>query len=370
VTADRPHESWIDTLRVAVIAGAIVLHVGMAYILPINWYYTEHTTSQVWPIALAFPALLGAFFGLGPLFFAAGFLSAGSLARRGRAAFIRARLIRLGGPLLVYVFVIGSLARYIGDLGLGRAGDFLGYFVPDSFGPMWFVAALLAISLAYAVLRGPRQPAASPETLRPAVLGIAALAIGVGSWAVWQVFPFLSQTYLDPIFAEWPQGAGLFALGVHAAETGWLDRVTSTLVRRLAGLAIAGLFGLGGLMALVLVSGQGGSLLSGNGWPAAMAALLDGGVSVTATVAVVAWLRRHWTGEGPLLSRAATASYATYVSHPLSLTILLVLLAPVALAPELKFVILAPVAVPACYAVGYVLTRLRPRLTRRPDAAT
>ena len=363
MTAVRPHESWIDTLRVVVIAGAIVLHVAMAYILPINWYYTEHTTSLVWPVAVAFPALLGAFFGLGPLFFVAGFLSAGSLARRGRAVFIQTRLLRLGGPLLVYVFIIGSLARYVGDLGLGRAGDFLGYFVPDSFGPMWFVAALLAISLAYAVLRGPRQPATSPQALRPVVLGVAAVAIGVGSWAVWGAFPFLSKTYLDPIFAEWPQGAGLFALGVHAAETGWLARVAPTLVRRLAGLAVAGLLALGGLLALLLVSGEVGPLLAGNGWPALAVALLDGGIAVTGTVAVVAWLRDRWTREGPLLSMAATASYATYVSHPLSLTILLVLLAPVALAPELKFVILAPLAVPACYAVGYVLTRI-PGLAR------
>jgi len=358
VTAVRPHESWIDLLRVVVIAGAIALHVGMAYILPINWYYTEHTTSPVWPIALAFPAVLGAFFGLGPLFFAAGFLSAGSLARRGRAAFIRARLVRLGGPLLVYVLVIGSLARYIGDLRLGRAGDFLAYFAPDSFGPMWFVAALLAISLAYAVLRGPRQPAVSGGPLRPAVLAAAAVAIGVGSWAVWQAFPFLTQTYLDPIFAEWPQGAGLFALGVHAAERGWLDRVPPTLVHRLAVVAIAGLLALGGFLALLLVSGQVGPVLAGTGWPALVLALLDGVIAVTGTVAVVAWLRRRRIPEGPLLAMAARASYATYVSHPLSLTIMLVLLAPVAVAPELKFVILTPVAIPACFAVGYVLTRI------------
>jgi hypothetical protein len=343
---------------VVVIAGAVLLHVAMAYILPINWYYTEHTTSLVWPVVLAFPAVLGAFFGLGPLFFVAGLLSAGSLARRGRGPFIRARLVRLGGPLLVYVFVIGSLARYIGDLRLGRAGDFLAYFAPDSFGPMWFVAALLAISLAYAVVRGPRQSAASPRPLRPAVLGVAALAIGLGSWLVWQAFPFLSRTYLDPIFAEWPQGAGLFALGVHAAETGWLDRLAPTSVRRLGWLAIVGLLALGALLAALLISGGFGSLVAGNGWPALLLALLDGVIAVSGTVAVVAALRRRWRREGPLLSVAAKASYATYVSHPLSLTILMVLLAPLALAPELKFLVLAPVAVPACFAVGYGLTRI------------
>ena len=363
MTPVRPHESWMDSLRVTVIAGAIVLHVAMAYILPINWYYTEHTSSPVWSVVLAFPGVLGAFFGLGPLFFVAGFLSAGSLARRGRAAFIRARLVRLGLPLLVYVFIIGSLARYIGDLRLGRAGDFFAYFVPDSLGPMWFVAALLAISLTYAVVRGPRHPAASGRSLQPTVLGVAAVAIGLGSWVVWQAFPFLSQTYLDPIFAEWPQGAGLFALGVHAAETGWLDRVPRQTMRRLGVVAVAGLFALGAFMAALLVTGQFGLLVAGNGWPALVLALADGVIAVTGTVAVVVTLRHRWTSERPLVSAAAKASYATYVSHPLSLTILLVLLAPLAVAPELKFVILAPVAIPVCFAVGYGLTRI-PGLAR------
>jgi hypothetical protein len=180
---------------------------------------------------------------------------------------------------------------------------------------------------------------------------------------VWQAFPFMSLTYLDPIFAEWPQGAGLFALGVHAAETGWLGRVSARTARRLGAVAVAGLLALGAFMAALLACGQFGSLVAGNGWPALVLALADGVIAVTGTVAVVGALRHRWTREEPLVSAAAKASYATYVSHPLSLTILLVLLAPVALAPELKFVILAPVAIPVCFAVGYGLTRI-PGLAR------
>jgi glucans biosynthesis protein C len=87
----------MDTLRVAVIAGVIVLHAATAYILDIDWYYQERTTSTLTPTLLAFPALLAGLFGLGPLFLIGGLLSAASLARKGPCGFARGRLVRLGG---------------------------------------------------------------------------------------------------------------------------------------------------------------------------------------------------------------------------------------------------------------------------------
>jgi glucan biosynthesis protein C len=72
----------------------------------------------------------------------------------------------------------------------------------------------------------------------------------------------------------------------------------------------------------------------------------------------ISWVRRRWPGHGPLLGKAARASYATYLIHPLVLTTIMVLLASVALAPEIKFVLVAAVGVAACYLAGYALTRV------------
>jgi hypothetical protein len=45
-------------------------------------------------------------------------------------------------------------------------------------------------------------------------------------------------------------------------------------------------------------------------------ALLDGVIPVTGTLWFLSWLRRRWPTHGPLLGKAARASYATYVIHP------------------------------------------------------
>jgi glucans biosynthesis protein C len=59
-----------------------------------------------------------------------------------------------------------------------------------------------------------------------------------------------------------------------------------------------------------------------------------------------------------LPAKAARASYATYVTHPPVLTATMVAFAPVALAPEIKFVLIAAAGVAACFTAGYALTRV------------
>jgi len=69
IVASRPREQWADNLRVAVIAGVIVLHCATAYLVDTaGWYYEERTTSGVWLVLLSGPALIGATFALGPLY--------------------------------------------------------------------------------------------------------------------------------------------------------------------------------------------------------------------------------------------------------------------------------------------------------------
>lgn len=103
---------------------------------------------------------------------------------------------------------------------------------------MWFVAALLTFSVAYATLRRLR-PAARPRPLLPGLLAAAAVAIAVSSFAVWQPWPVMGDTFLSLRWGEWPQGAVLFALGVHGAEAGWLRDFPPMLARRLGWMAAA-----------------------------------------------------------------------------------------------------------------------------------
>ena len=373
VVATKPREAWVDNLRVLVVAGVIVVHTATGYITGVaDWYYDEIGTPTWLSTVLTFPAVAGGLFGLGPLFFLAGWLSPPSVARRGAGGFARSRLLRLGVPLVAFMLVVHPLADYVGSSRDEDPTSLAEALRDTEFGVMWFVAALLVFSLAYAALRRVR-PVPGAEGSRGAGLGGpagrrrlslllvgAGVAIAVGSLLVWQVWPWNSIAFRTLRLGEWPQGAVLFALGLHAGETGWFREGQSKVVRR----RLAWIAGLGSaatvlLFAVLDANDQVTAVLNdAAGWPTVLFALLDGAVAVSLTLWFLEWVRDRWPSRGPILERAARASYATYVVHPLVLTSVMVLLATARLAPEVKFFLVSAVGVVSCYVVGYALTRL------------
>jgi fucose 4-O-acetylase-like acetyltransferase len=352
-------QRWADNLRVLVIAVVVVWHTATAYLGGSDWYYLNRTTSKVWTTAF-FPASVISLFALGPLFLVAGWFSARSLAHKGAGAFARTRLLRLGVPLIVFIFVINPLASYLGDLGRGRHPNLADYWDGGAYaaGVMWFVAALLAFSLAYALLRRVRPAPVARRWSGAQVMVAAAVLLAVTAFLVWQRWPpDDGGTFLDLRWQSWPQGAVLFALGVWAGEAGSLEDLTAWAPRLgWTALAAAALFVALGVYEQA--RGQLQAILHSVGWASICGMVLYGIISVAFTVWFTALIRARWTGDGPLRARAGRASYATYVLHPLVLTAIMVLFASLALTPELTFLAVAVVAVPVCFLAGYAATRV------------
>ncbi len=353
---------WIDRLRVTVIGAVIAVHAATAYVVPISWYYEERTTSDVTPVLLGRPVELLAAFGLSPLFLVAGVLAAGSLARRGPAAYAATRLLRLGVPAVVYVVILDPVVRWIvaraegydrpltaelTDLGNGRG-----------FGPLWFVVALLGFSLLYAGGRWLRPASPGPaETIGGGPLLLVGASIAVLDLLTWPRVPGAIDRYLDFDWPHWQQAAGVFVLGVLAGERGWFDRMPASLVRscgRLALLMVAGLT----VLTATSIPGGAGPAASG-WWQGVLIALLDGGTAVVLMIWLVDRVQTTWsTRPTELTARAARGSYAAYVFHPVVLVALSVALRTTGWAPEVKALLVAVVGVPAAFLVGSLVARL------------
>jgi glucans biosynthesis protein C len=355
-----PRQRWADNLRVLVIAAVVVFHTATAYLGGSDWYYMDRTTSKLWS-TVALPAGIISAFALGPLFLVAGWFSARSLAHKGTGAFARTRLLRLGVPLIVFIVVINPLAVYLGSRGQGLHPSLPHYLSGDyaAAGPMWFVAALLAFSLAYALLRRLHPPPLVTRRWSGAqVLVAAAVLLAVTAFVAWQWWPLDDAgTFLNLRWGLWPQGAVLFALGVWAGEAGGLEDLTAW-ARQLGWTALAAAAVFVAVAVYEQARGQLASTLHGAGWLTMAGAVLYGIISIAVTVWFTAMIRARWSGDGPLRARAARASYATYVLHPLVLTAIMVAFASLALAPELTFLIVAVVAVPVCFLAGYAATRV------------
>ena len=306
--------------------------------------------------------MLAGLFGLGPLFLLGGLLSAASLARKGPAGFARGRLVRLGVPLLVFVVLIDPFTDYLGSLAEGEHPRLWAYLVDQTgtrdTGPLWFVVLLLLMSLAYAGLRRLRPVRGGVADLDPRYLVAVAAVIAVGSFVVRVGSPLGAETFANLRWEAWPHGIGLFTLGVLAGERGWLEGLDRRLVGRCGWLATIGALALVALAAWALAADRLDAIAGGWTWPAAALAVVEGAVAVALSVWVVAWFRRRWDHQGPLVQRAGWGSYGAYVLHPPVLVVLSLLARPLAVAPEAKFALVATTGVVAAFAVGIGLTHL------------
>ena len=312
---------------------------------------------------MAFPALLGGLFGLGPLFLLGGLLSVVSLGRKGPGGFARGRLLRLGLPLLAFVVLLDPVSDYLGALAEGEQPRLWPYLADQTgtrdTGPMWFVAVLLLCSLTYAALRRLRPVHGGVAADRvPRYLLAAGAGIAVGSFVVRLVSPLGEETLANLRWEAWPQGIGLFTLGVLAGERGWLEVVDRRLVRGCGWMAVVATLGLTALAALALVIDRLDAVAGGLAWPSATLAVLEGLGAVALSLWVVTWFRRRWDRPGRLIRRAGRGSYAAYVLHPPVLVLLSMLARPLPVAPEAKFVLVAVSGVAAAFAAGVGLTRL------------
>lgn len=354
--------AWVDRLKVATIAGVVVVHVATAYVVDIGWYYEERTTSQVTPVVLGVPAFLGGVFGLAPLFLVDGWMAAGSLARRGAGPFARARLVRLVVPTLLYFLFVDPFADYLGGRVQGESRTLVDYLTDiggdRDLGPVWFITVLLVLSLAYAAWRRLRPPQRRPGPLTWRILAVAALGIAVADLVLWLRWSYFSHTLWNLNWQHWAQAAGVFAVGALARERGWLDDVPRRLARA-SGVTAAASLVLFTTMAAYGFATEDEGLVTGFGPFAVTLAIVDGLGALTLSVWAWAWFRRRWSApQGAVLARASRGAYAAYLLHPVVLVLLSGAAHSLPWAPEAKFVLVSTAGVPAVFAVGWLVTRV------------
>jgi glucan biosynthesis protein C len=240
---------------------------------------------------------------MGFFFFLSGCFTPGSYDRKGPGRFLRDRLIRLGIPTIAFMFVLGPIA----SIGIWQMPSSLtGITTPLTWqnypgligiGPLWFALMLLVFDLGYAALRlAARRPAAQPESP----------ATAPRYWAI-----------------------GIFILVL---------ALVSFLIR--------------------IVWPLGKYVLSGGTWQSAVYALWDSTFSVGICMALIVFFRRFFNRPGQLGGFLSSHAFIVYIIHPPILVFLAVALRDLQLQHLLKFGLLAIIAVPACFAVAFLVHKI------------
>ena len=111
VTRVAPQRDYyIDRLRSVMTALVLLHHTAITYGAPGGWFYNElYPSTKPSSILLTLFVSTNQAYFMGFFFLLAGYFTPASLERKGYARFLGDRFLRLGLPLLAFIFVLGPL---------------------------------------------------------------------------------------------------------------------------------------------------------------------------------------------------------------------------------------------------------------------
>jgi acyltransferase-like protein len=362
--------AYLDNLKILLVVGVISLHAAITYGLDGSWYLESYDQMSSAVVGVATVVLgTGWLFGLGLFFLIAGRLSGPSLDHKGARRFAIERLIRLGIPLVAYTLLVSPFLEYVDYRWNGGGTGALWPFVREQVwqlapGPTWFLEALLAFSLGYALLRWLHPEAEPPRRtpLRGRQVAAVVLAIAVTSFAARFAFRLGSEQFHLQL-SVFPQYVILFSLGAAAGRRAWLETLPSDLQRR------CGLVGLITALALPAILAAGGFFNGDAGhhpfeggwhWQAAAVALVEGVLATCVSLWAVGYFRQRLNHLRPLARLMAPAAYGAFIIHPPVLVGLALAMQPLPLPAELKFIAVLVAGVAGSFELAALATRVGP----------
>ena len=368
-TDATPRLVYIDNIRIVLSSLVVLFHLSVTYGAVGSWAYVE--TKAEFPASYfltLFTATCQSFF-MGMFFLISGYFTYGTLERKGTGRFLEERLVRLGIPLVLYIFFLEPLTWYFAQSWKPAHLSFLdilrnGY--GRGVGAMWFLVALGCFSVLYAAARqafdGLRAGIDErPFALKDAHIATFILCLSFVTFLVRLEFP-VGRTLPVVGFnvAHFSQYIALFALGILAARHGLREPISFRQAKRW--LLFAGAMVLFGFPALFLaggaVSGEVAPFLGGPHWQSFAYAFWEQATGIAIIAALLGIMRVKWNTAGRIDRELAGAAYALYVFHPPIVVAVSILFRDWALPPLAKFIVLSPIALAASFAVALSVRKI------------
>jgi len=358
---------FIDNWRIALIILVVLHHVALVYGAGSPFYYMEPPYHD--PVAyltLLIFVLVNQSWFMGAFFLISGYFTPQSFDSKQAGTFLRDRLLRLGIPLVIFIFVLNPIA-YIGVYQMPASltkitEPFTWEQYPKLLGPgiLWFNEMLIIFDFGYAAWRrmtGDRTSQAAASSRPPSYLAIGAfiLALAMASYLLRAVVPMGKSTPMlgFPAPGYIPQYLSLFALGAVAYRRNWYQTIRNSM-------GIAGFSAALGATILLFPLATGGTwnFLGNLTWQSAVYALWDSIVSVGMCLGLITLFRRYFNRQGRLTSFLTQYCYTVFIIHTPVIVFLALAMRGIKLENLLKFGLASIIGIPFCFAFAYLVRKI------------
>jgi glucan biosynthesis protein C len=363
---------YIDNIRILLTSVVILNHLSITYGAPGGWYYSEFEISKLKLIPMTALVMFAAFnqaYSMGFFFLLTGYFSAKSISKEKTQAFLFQRLLRLGIPILLFVYLISpllrlSFRRIVYKIPINLKNLFSVYKqirFGFELGPMWFIMLLLIFSIILVIFKNSIDRS-SIQIAAPGRFSIiiAAVTIGLLTFMVRITFPI--GTVFQPLNLQLPhvvQYIFMFFAGVFINLADWQDKLQSVSLKFWFPLTIVLMIILPILFFIVGgASGDVSSALGGYTWQSLVFSIWEQIFCVSMVAALLSLFYKFLNQNTGLTRELAASSYTTYIFHPLVLVIFTALLQELRYPPLLKITLLAIPTLVLCFFVASLLRRL------------
>lgn len=365
----KKRKYYIDNLRILLTCLVVLHHLAITYGGPGLWYYNEGNSNLISSILLAlFVATNQAFF-MGMFFMISAYFLDKSWNRKSKRTLINDKLKRLGIPLVFYALIISPIIIFlIRRFDEGKIISIIEFFKTENwltFGPLWFVAALLIFTGIAIFLKAEssskKKTNSYAQIPNSSKILLFAIAIGIISFVVrilfpvgWSLKPFGFQ------LAHFPQYIALFYIGIIASKNDWFEQLNYQ-----QGLNWMKLVSIFVFVLFPLVFYFGGAVengaepfMGGLGWQSFVFCIWEQIVGIGIIVGLIGIFKEKYNDQSKRLESASASAYTVYIIHALILVSASLLIKNLEVGSTIKFLILAPIVLLVCFTVSNAIRKL------------
>lgn len=366
--------SYIDNLKWLTIIFVVMMHAAVTYSGLGSWYYKE--PQKVGFLSMQFFAFfqahLQAYF-MSLFFMIAAYFIPGALQKKGAQKFIIDRLIRLGVPTLIYVFVINPLVEKVvhpNEIQL-TLDSFKNYVISWDFlsgtGPMWFAFTLLIFSIAYCAIDSTITKLTNKFSFSINVRNVLFLIalITVSAFLIRLVFP-IGTSVMNLQFCFFAAYIFMFMLGTIAYKKNLLEKLTFSQAKKW----FIAAFVLCVPIWLILVGfliNRDGSLdvvneaawHGGWHWLAFFGAFWESFFCVAIIIGLVGIFKRYFNTQNTVQKFLSANAFGVYVFHPLVLVTVSISLQELHALPIIKFAVISGITIPLSFFFSSLIRKIK-----------
>jgi glucan biosynthesis protein C len=367
-TAPMSRVYFLDNLKVLLAVLVVLHHSAQPYGPGGGWWIASdpnQTTIDFIVLGL-FMAFNMSFF-MGLFFMISAYFLPASLERKGPEKFMKDRLVKLGMPILIFMFgifpIMGYLLHNSDQPIINFYLSYINIFNPQSrlsVGHLWFLVMLLLFSAVYVAYWLFNKPSSNEKRVFPGnaailtfIIVMALISFVVRIWAPINYWvPFFN--IFEPFHLT--QYIMLFAAGITAYREGWIYTIPKAAAKLWSNVAILMII----LLPVAVVVTNGTQFSGGFTFASLIGSIWEAFMCVSMCITLLALFKNRFSSQGGIAKVMADNSFTIYLIHIPIIVLLQYLLIGIMIDPLIKFTIVGASGILLVFIISHFVIRRLP----------